>query len=428
MNDPASPHAEFQRGCQLYELRRFDDAAAAFRRVLAQDPQHAWALHQLARVLWRQDREAEALPLVRQAIGLEPDEAEHQILHAHVLVAQEKHDDALRAADEAVRLDPAHPGGFAARATVHNARARWREAEEAARQALALDPEFDLAHHHLAHALRQQGRGAEQAEAVQHQLRRNPDDPLAHANAGWAALERGEVRRAQEHFAAALRLSPEFEWAREGLVQSFRARSPLYRAYLAYSFWMSKRRAGQQWAIVLGLYLGARFARAIFTGEWRWLGLVVGIGYFVFAFWIWVARGIGNLLLLTDRFGRLVLRPHEKLEALAIGGGAFGGIALAAAGLALHRGEALIAGLLLVFSCIPLACTFDNTRVLGRWLFGGIAAFAWAVALASVALGAAAVADTAPLARAVDALVTPALLGCALTSWIGNIGALRQSR
>ncbi len=428
MNDPASPHAEFQRGCQLYELRRYDDAAAAFQRVLAQDPQHAWALHQLARVHWRQDREAEALPLVRQAIGLEPDEAAHQVLHAHVLVGQDKHDEALRAADEAVRLDPDDPGGFAARATVHNAQARWREAEEAARQALALDPDFDLAHHHLAHALRQQGRGAEQAEAVQSQLRRNPDDPLAHANAGWAALERGEVSKAQEHFAEALRLSPEFEWAREGLVQSYRARSPLYRGYLAYSFWMSKRGAGQQWAILVGLYLGARFARTVFTGQWRWLGLVVGIGYFVFAFWVWVARGIGNLLLLTDRFGRLVLRRHEKLEALAIGAGAFGGIALAAAGLGLHNSNWLLAGILLVLSCIPLACTFDNQRVLGRWLFGSIATFAWLVGLATVVIGSGIISENAWLTRTVDVLLTPALIACGLTSWIGNVGALRQSR
>ena len=69
-----------------------------------------------------------------------------------------------------------------------------------------------------------------------------------------------------------------------------------------------------------------------------------------------------------------------------------------------------------------------NTRVLGRWLFGSVAAFAWVVALAAAAIGAGAVAETGAMAHAVDSLLTPALLGCAVTSWIGNLGALRQSR
>ncbi len=428
MTDPVSPHAEFLRGCQLYELRRFADAEAAFRRVLAHAPQHDWALHSLARTLWRQDRAAEALPIAQQAIGANPEDSAHHVLHSQLLCARDRYDEALRATDEALRLDPANADAFAARAAVHNSQARWREAEEAARQALALEPESEIAHHHFVHALRQQGRGQEQAEAVRSQLRRNPDDPLAHANAGWAALESGDVRRAQEHFAEALRLSPDLEWAREGLVQSFRARSPLYRAYLAYSFWMSKRRAGQQWAILIGLYVGARFARTVFTGEWRWLGLVVGIGYFAFAFWVWVARGIGNLLLLTDRFGRLVLRSSEKAEALGIGAGVFGGAALAAFGLGRQNEELLLAGMLLVLSCIPLSCTFDNSRALGRWLFGAVGSFAWVMALALVVTGFRLVDPDGGFATATAPLLLPAVLGCVASSWLGNIAALRQRR
>ena len=428
MSDPTSPHAEFLRGCQLYELKRYADAEAAFRSVLAHEPNHAWALHQLARTFWRQDREAEALPVVLQAIGADPEEAEHQVLHSQVLCSLGRGADALRAADEALRLDPVSAGAFTARAAALCAHSKWAEAEAAARQALALEPEYDLAHHYLAHSLRQQGRGAENAAAVRSQLGRNPDDPLAHANAGWAALERGDVRKAQEHFAESLRLSPEFEWAREGLVQSFRARSPLYRGYLAYTFWMSKRRQGQQWAILIGLYLGSRFARQLFTGDWRWLGLGIGIAYFAFAFWVWVARGIGSLLLLTDHYGRMVLRTHEKLEACFIGAGLGGGAALATYGCLADRPAPLIAGVLLLLSCIPLACTFDNTRHLGRWLFGGVSTFTWLVAFGSLALWAWPPPPGGGLDELAASLFLPALIGCVGSSWIGNVGALRERR
>ncbi|MBK8478746.1 MAG: tetratricopeptide repeat protein [Opitutaceae bacterium] len=425
MSDPSSPQAEFLRGCQLYDLRRFADAEAAFRRVLAYEPMHAWALHQLARTFWRQDREAEALPVVLQAIGSDPEEAEHQVLHSQVLCSMGRGADALQAADEALRLDPTSASAFTARAAALCTHSKWAEAEEAARQALALEPEHDLAHHYLAHSLRQQGRGKENADAVRSQLGRNPDDPLAHANAGWAALERGDARQAQVHFAESLRLSPGFEWAREGLVQSFRARSPLYRAYLAYTFWLSKRRQSQQWAILLGLYLGSRFARELFTGEWRWVGLVIGLAYFAFAFWVWVARGIGSLLLLTDRFGRMVLRPHEKLEACFIGFGLLGGAGLATFGCLAQRDAPLLAGALLVLSCIPLACTFDNSRRLGRWLFGSVSAFAWLVAALAVTVW---FAPSRSGAEVLGGLFLPALLGCVGSSWLGNVSALRQSR
>ena len=130
----------------------------------------------------------------------------------------------------------------------------------------------------------------------------------------------------------------------------------------------------------------------------------------------------------TDRFGRLVLRRHEKLEALAIGAGTFGGVALAAAGLGLHRGDWLIAGLLLVFSCIPLACTFDNSRALGRWLFGTAGSFAWVTALALLVIGFRLVDPDGGFATITAPLVLPSIIICAASSWLGNIAALRQRR
>ena len=42
--------AEYERGVALYELCRFDDARASLRRVLAVEPDDAWALHYLALV------------------------------------------------------------------------------------------------------------------------------------------------------------------------------------------------------------------------------------------------------------------------------------------------------------------------------------------------------------------------------------------
>ncbi len=428
MTDATSVSADYLRGCQLLELKHYADAEAAFRRVLTREPNHAWALHQLAWTLWRQNRETEALTVIRQAIGADPEESAHQVLQAHVLCSLNQLEAALTAAGEALALDPASAEAFTARAEALSAQGKWAESEAAAREALALDAEHALAHHFLAHTLRKQGHTQENAAVVSAQLRRDPDSPLAHANAGWAALERGERRQAEEHFREALRLAPELDWAREGLLQSFRARSPVYRTYLAYTFWMEKRRAGQQWAIIFGLWLGIRFARVLLTGHLRWLGVALGFAYLAFVFWVWVARGVGNLLLLNDPFARLVLRRHEKLEAVFVGGGLLTGLGLAVTGFALRQNFLLLAGFMWAMAAIPLACTFDNTRQLGRWLFGTIGATAWAIALAALALPI--LPD--PVATRVATIVMDTwpmvLIACALTSWIGNLSALHQRR
>ena len=424
MNADDSPLAAYRRGCQLLDLKRFADAEAVFRGLLAREPQDDWALHQLAFALWRQDRLEEALSVIRSAIGAGPEESAHQVLCCHVLMSLRRAGEALAAADEGVRLDPSSANAFAARAQALSGQSDWAGSEAAAREGLARDPDNALANHFLAHSLRQQGRVHENAAAVQEQLRRDPDSPLAHANAGWAALERGDRRKAEDHFATALRLAPDFEWAREGLLHAFRARSPLYRAYLAYSLWMSKRRAGQQWVVLIGLWLGARFARVLLTGNLRWLGLGLSLGYVGFAFWVWVARGIGNLLLFLDPFARMVLRRYEKLEAVFVGGGVLAGVGAVVAGFALPNDRLLIAGMAWVFGALPLACTFDNTRRIGRWLFGAIGAVAWLAALTAIsALLLPAAAAEAAVTVAGDALPL-AILGGVVTTWLGNLNRL----
>jgi hypothetical protein len=100
--------------------------------------------------------------------------------------------------------------------------------------------------------------------------------------------------------------------------------------------------------------------------------------------------------------------------------------ALAALGLGRQNEELLLAGMLLVLSCIPLASTFDNSRVLGRWLFGTAGAFAWVMALALMVTGFRLVDPDGGFATATAPLLLPAILGCVASSWLGNIAALRQ--
>jgi len=93
------------------------------------------------------------------------------------------------------------------------------------------------------------------------------------------------VRRLRLARGAAYRLAVVQHLTRtELLLTSFRARSPLYRGYLKYSFAMARLNRKARWAVIIGLYLSVRFA-GLLPGGW----VLVAI-YFLFVLWVWVAR------------------------------------------------------------------------------------------------------------------------------------------
>lgn len=408
-------HPQLLRGLQLKELGRFADAESAFREALAQEPNDAFALHQLAGCQWQiPGRHQDALQTIDRAIAIAPNDAEHHVLRAFILCVLERPREALATARTALGLDPHDPSAFAAEAQAHLQMEAWPLAEQAARRALALEADHSTAANQLAQALRLQNKQAENAAHLAGMLARDPDDAFTHANAGWAALQRDQHREAETHFREALRLDPDFDYAREGLLNSFRARSPLYRAYLKYSFAMARLSSGARWAVILGLYFGVQFARRI-PG-----GFVLVALYFLFVLWVWVARPAGNFLLLFDAFAKYALRPREKLEA-AVGGGALVlGLVAITAGFSLHLDAARLAGVGLIAAAFPLSLTFTNASRSGAWLFGSIGLV---TLLATFAIVLALWLPLIPQSGSMQFFVG-ACVACLACTWLGNIRAL----
>jgi len=411
-------HPQVLRGLQLKEIGRYEDAEKAFREGLAQEPNDAFALHHLASCQFHMaGRQRDALTTIDSAISLEPNQPDHHILRAFILCVLDRPKDALAATVIALQLAPTSDAAFTAEAQAHLQLSHWADAERAARQALALDADNSSAANQLAQALRLQNKMDENAGHLAGMLARDPGDPYTHANAGWAALQSGDHRGAETHFREALRLNPNFESAREGLLNSFRARSPLYRGYLKYCFAMQRLSSGARWAVIIGLYLAVRFTS--YLGGW--FGILLGLAYVVFVLWVWVARPIGNLMLLSDHFARYALRRPERIEALVVGGCLTTGILALGAGVGFGSSEAITAGIALVAVSFPFALLFTNGSRLGRYVFGTICAITLLGAALSVA---------APLLPGSEEIIASLFLigcgGCILTTWIGNLPQLRQ--
>lgn len=399
MSAESQSHAS-QRGKLLIEQRRYADAERYFRQALAQEPNDIESLYFLALSELQQNRAADALKTVASALALEPEASDLHALKAGILSQLRKPKEALEAAETAVQLAPDSDYALTARASVWAARQEWHKAELDAREALELNPENSAAANLLAHTLRLQNRQGETADQIAYMLSRDPEDADTQSAAGWAALQRGDHKAAETHFLEALRLEANNEAAREGLKEAFKARSPIYRMYLNYCFFMQRFTSGKQWLIIIGLIFGVRIARAVLPPP---LALAVIVFYFIFVLWVHVARAVGNFQLSLDRFARHALSRAETWEAWCVGGGVILGLPLFVLGISLGWSIPLTVGLGLVGLSFPLAYVFTNQSVIGKWFFG-TAALVVAVATAAALL--------------------PSVLGEDLSAGLGGLGLL----
>src|SRR5690606_13727737 len=137
-----------------------------------------------------------------------------------------------------------------------------------------------------------------------------------------------------------------------------KARSPFYRVYLKYCFFLLRFTEAQRWALVIGLCIAVRVIRKILPGP---LSMTLLDAYLMFVLMAHVASPVGNFQLLLDRAARHALSRGEKWEAIFSGGGVLLGIPLLVLGLLLGP-VFLILGITLIGGAFPAAYTFVNKK------------------------------------------------------------------
>jgi Tfp pilus assembly protein PilF len=414
----------FTRALLFVKQGRYREAESYLRQAIQNDPQDPQGFFFLATCLMHDPKNrSEALSMIDQALRLCPNRAFYHAQRANILVLLGRAKEAMREVEESRTLAPDSADSYVAESVVMLISGKPQEAERAARRALALDAENEAAGDSLADALRIQGKLEESGAQICGLLARNPENPWTHSSAGMLALQKGDGPAAERHFLAALRLDPEHSEAREGLLHAFRARSPLYRAYLRYSFTMERLGRARRGLVVIALLLLMQIANVTFVGRFAPIGFALVAVYCLFVLWIWVARGVGNLFLLFDRFARHALGSGEKREAIVVGGGVLVGLTLFAAGLLLKQIRLILPGLTFVSAVFPMSLVFTNRSKAGRIVFGLVGALVYLGGFISVLL------LFLPVSSAGD--FAASLFGCTmilalLATWIGNIPSLRR--
>jgi tetratricopeptide (TPR) repeat protein len=232
----------FNAAVQYHNAGRLLEAEQLYRKILAQHPANAEALHLLGVLSAQLGRHVAAVELIQQALAIKPDwpmaynnlgsalQATGQLdqaiaahrraidlscdyADAYGNLGATLHDkgqlgDAIAALRQAISLNPKNPVFHSNLASVLNDSEQFDAALAAARAALALSPRYAEAENNLGNAHRGRGELDESIAALNRALALKPDFADAHYNLGIVLQEKGLVDEAVAMYRKAMALKP----------------------------------------------------------------------------------------------------------------------------------------------------------------------------------------------------------------------------
>ena len=182
----AALHAPpIETGLALQQAGRLAEAAAVYRLILAQEPNHPDALHLLGLVAYHEGDYVASTELIMAALNQRVSEIYYGNL-GNALAARGLHDAAI----------------------------------ESFSHAIALKPDYVPAQNNLGNLLRDRGKFAEAIQCFKTVIACKPDYAEAHNNLANVLVDVGELEAAIEHYRAAIALRPELLEARSNLLFS----------------------------------------------------------------------------------------------------------------------------------------------------------------------------------------------------------------
>lgn len=210
--EPENAWLSYDVASELRDLGRLEEAAAAFRAVLAKDLKIAHAWRGLALVARQRGDRAEALDYFRVAAVFHPSDLWNAQDAATELRELGRLDDAAEAFRAVIARDENFSHGWRGLALVARQKGDRAEAVEHFAKVARLDPQNPWAHFELATEIRELGRldGAEQAYRAA--AAQNPGLAQVWRGLGLISRQRGERVQALEHFRAAAQCEPGNIW------------------------------------------------------------------------------------------------------------------------------------------------------------------------------------------------------------------------
>ena len=312
---------QLDRARLLINYRRYSEAQNEIVQYLSAEPYDSEAHALLAIVHLSQLNIDEARKAIEAAISLAPDEAFNFYISSKIFFHQENYIEAKKNINHAIAIHPLVAEYYAWLAQLQMHSKDYGEALATADEGLALEADNINCLNIRAIALTKLNQKEEAYQTIRDALTGDPENSLTHANTGWSLLEHGDYKPALKHFTEALRLQPNNEWAKSGMVEALKARYIIYRLFLRYMFWIGKMKSNKQWMIIIGLYVLVQLLKGV-SNRFPAIEMLIApllILYGIFAFSTWIIQPLFNLLMLIHPQGKYALTKHEQLSAGFVG-------------------------------------------------------------------------------------------------------------
>jgi len=224
----------FDLAMQHHQSGQLREAERLYRQILAQQPEHAVAMHFLGVVAHQMGRKDAAEDLIRRAIALRPNYAEAHFNLGKVLKDKRQLDEAIAAYRRAIALNHNLPEAHNRLANALSGKGQFDEAIVAYRQAIALRPNFAEAHSNLGAALIAEGQIDEAIAACRQAIALRLNYAEAHYNLGRALKDKGQLDEAVASYRQAIALKPNYVEAQRNLGNALRDKGQVDEAINAH--------------------------------------------------------------------------------------------------------------------------------------------------------------------------------------------------
>jgi predicted O-linked N-acetylglucosamine transferase (SPINDLY family) len=250
-HDPNHVRAAHQLGAVLLQAGRLDEAIAAYQGHLANWPEAADSWHNLAMAFKAKGLLAEAQSHVGKALEFEPDMPEAHNTLGSILAERNQLDQAIEEFNAAVRLRPNYAKAYSNLGAALRKRGQCAEAVLALQKAVELDPQLVEAYNNLGIAFKSAGHLAEAAQAFEKALSLRPGLSGVSNNLANVFKDAGRLDEAIACYRRALQLSPDNSGAHDNLVYALQ----FHHGYDATAIFREERAWNQRFAKPLAKFI-----------------------------------------------------------------------------------------------------------------------------------------------------------------------------
>ncbi|RTL38854.1 MAG: TonB family protein [Candidatus Melainabacteria bacterium] len=225
----------YDRGIICYQNKQYKHAEKEFREELASAPDSAAAHAMLGMTLVALRKGEQGHKEALEAVRLFPDYAYGHYTLSYSFAAINKPKESEKAIVEAIRIQPEEAYLFGRAAQIYMNQKKYQRALEMADIGLSFEPDNEECLINRGGALLELNKLPEAEVTLQQALAVDPESYTAHINMGATQLRLMKHAEAFTHYREALRLNPNSEQARLGVLESLKAKNPLYHGMLRFS-------------------------------------------------------------------------------------------------------------------------------------------------------------------------------------------------